>query len=49
MYETPFTDHLVSSDFEKIYEPVEDTFLLLDALEKEADYINSLKLLYYIL
>nr|CAD7456100.1 unnamed protein product [Timema tahoe] len=40
--ETPFFTHLTSVDYEHIYEPAEDTFLLLDALEEDLPYIQQL-------
>ncbi|KXN70925.1 S-adenosyl-L-methionine-dependent methyltransferase [Conidiobolus coronatus NRRL 28638] len=40
MIPTPDTDHL---DFDQIYEPAEDTFALLDALENDYEYLNSIK------
>ncbi|CAH1774223.1 unnamed protein product [Owenia fusiformis] len=44
MFETPDYSHLTkSSIFEEIYEPAEDTFLLLDAIEKDYKNIKSIK------
>lgn len=39
--ETPSTSHITAAEFEDVYEPAEDSFLLLDALEKDMDVIRS--------
>ena len=38
---TPYYAHLSSNDWEHVYEPSEDTFLMLDALEAEQETICS--------
>ena len=40
-FPTPSYSHLKTEDFDHLYEPAEDTFLLLDALEADADFIRS--------
>lgn len=41
---TPSLRHLTKSDCRKIYEPAEDSFILLDALEIDAGLISNLTL-----
>ena len=42
-YPTPDFSHLTQVDYDHVYEPAEDTFLLLDALEKDAGYLKNLR------
>jgi release factor glutamine methyltransferase len=42
MLETPDYSHFTTKDYEKIYEPCEDTFLFLDALEADMAFLNEL-------
>jgi len=42
-FPTPDFSHLKKEDFDYIYEPSEDTFLFLDALEKEIEFLEKLK------
>ncbi|TFK41291.1 S-adenosyl-L-methionine-dependent methyltransferase [Crucibulum laeve] len=43
MLPTPDLSHLSTDDFEVVYEPAEDTFLFLDALEADAETLKDLK------
>ncbi|KDQ14749.1 hypothetical protein BOTBODRAFT_32503 [Botryobasidium botryosum FD-172 SS1] len=43
MLPTPDLSHLTQKDYEHVYEPAEDTFILLDALEKDAGVLQELK------
>jgi release factor glutamine methyltransferase len=43
MHSTPDFSHLTSRDFTTVYEPAEDTFLVMDALEKDFNTINDIR------
>lgn len=40
---TPVYSHIKSTVYRDVYEPAEDSFLLMDALELETSFINELK------
>jgi len=40
---TPKYEHLSSGQFDEVYEPAEDTFLLLDSLESELPFLSKLR------
>lgn len=43
-YPTPLYSHAGRGDFREVYEPAEDSFLLIDALEKDADRLQRMRL-----
>jgi len=43
MIPTPDLSHLTRKDYDLVYEPAEDTFILLDALEQDADELRKLQ------
>ncbi|KAH9912255.1 S-adenosyl-L-methionine-dependent methyltransferase [Epithele typhae] len=43
MLPTPDLSHLKSEDYRHVYEPAEDTFILLDALEEDAETLRELR------
>ena len=43
MLPTPDYSHFKTQDYETFYEPSEDTFLFLDALELDINFLNNLK------
>ncbi|XP_043557140.1 methyltransferase N6AMT1 isoform X2 [Chiloscyllium plagiosum] len=42
MFSTPFSPHVGHGEYADVYDPAEDTFLLMDALEKDVKEIKQL-------
>lgn len=40
-FPTPTFSHISQVDYQHVYEPAEDTFLMMDALEKDADFLRA--------
>lgn len=43
-FKTPSLGNTSEKDFDLVYEPAEDSYLLLDALEKEDTFLQNLRL-----
>lgn len=43
MFPTPDLSHATQADYSEVYEPAEDTFLLMDALEKDVVFLKSIE------
>ncbi|KAK7694274.1 hypothetical protein QCA50_001454 [Cerrena zonata] len=43
MIPTPNLSHLTKEDYEFVYEPAEDTYILLDALEEDAKELREIR------
>ena len=43
MHPTPDISHITREDYKDVYELSEDSFLFMDALEKDANLIKKLK------
>ena len=41
MIPTPALDHITKVDYEHVYEPAEDTFILLDAVEADFEDLRE--------
>lgn len=43
MHPTPDISHITKEDYEDVYEPSQDSFLFMDALENDVNLIKKLK------
>jgi len=43
MHPTPDISHITTENYNDVYEPAEDSFLLMDALENDVQFIKKIR------